>query len=77
MLAPNEKVLWQVGALKLIRPNVCRVKLLMLNYLQMLGSFRPPTTKVQKNSQSSITSVSPHLPQYYVGGSYFFRPTVL
>jgi hypothetical protein len=60
-----------VGDLKLVRPNVCRYKLLMLSYLQMIGSFRLPTTKVQKNSQSSITSVSPHLPQYYVGGSAF------
>jgi hypothetical protein len=50
MLAANEKVLWQVGALKHVRPNVCRYKLLMFNYLQMFGSFRPPKTKVQKNS---------------------------
>jgi hypothetical protein len=54
-MAHNVKVLWLVGALKLVRPNVCRVKLLMFNYLQMLGSFRPPKQNgaaraVQKSS---------------------------
>jgi hypothetical protein len=47
-MAANEKVLWLVGALKLVRPNVRRYKLLMLNYLQMLGSFRPPKQKYNR-----------------------------
>jgi hypothetical protein len=68
IIATNVKVLWLVGTLELVRPNVRRYKLLILSYLQMFGSFRLPK---QKNSQCSITSVSPHLPQYYVGGSRF------
>ena len=36
-LVANEKVLWLVGTLELVRPNVCRYKLLMFNYLQMIG----------------------------------------
>ncbi len=75
-IAANEKVLWLVGDLKLVRPNVRRYKLLIFNYLQMFGSFRLPITKVQKNYQSSITSVRPHLPQYYVGGRCFSLSSV-
>ena len=70
-LTANEKVLWLMGALKLVCPNVCRYELLMLSYLQKFNRFPSAETKVQKNYPCSITSVSPHLPQYYVGGSYF------
>jgi hypothetical protein len=47
-ISANEKVLWQVGDLKLVRPNVCRVKLLIFNDLQMIGSFRPPKQKYKR-----------------------------
>jgi hypothetical protein len=36
-----------VGVLKLVRPNVCRYKLLMFNYLQMFKRFPSAETKVQ------------------------------
>jgi hypothetical protein len=44
----NEKVLWLVGDLKTFCPNVRRYKLLMLSYLQMIGSFRPPKQKYKR-----------------------------
>jgi hypothetical protein len=37
----------QVGGLKLICPNLCRYKLLMLSYLQMFSRFPSAETKVQ------------------------------
>jgi len=46
-IAANVQGLWQVGALKLVHPNVCRYKLLMLSYLQMLNRFPSAETKVQ------------------------------
>jgi hypothetical protein len=46
-ITPNEQGLWQVGVLKLVRPNVCRYKLLMLNYLQVLNRIPSAKTKVQ------------------------------
>ena len=68
-MAHNGKGLWKLGDLELVRPNVRRVKLLLFNYLQMFGSFRQPTTNVQKNSQSPITSVRPncHKPMLSAG----------
>jgi hypothetical protein len=46
-MTANEKGLWQVGALKLIRLNVRQSKLLMFNYLQKLNRFPSAETKVQ------------------------------
>ena len=70
-LPPTKRACGQVGDLKLVHPNVRRYKLLMFNYLQMFNRFPSAETNVQKNYQSSITSVSPHLPQTHVGRSYF------
>ena len=72
-LPPTDRACGQVGDLKHFRPNVCRYKLLMFNYLQMFKRFPSAETKVQKNYQCSITSVSPHLPQTHVGGRLFCR----
>jgi hypothetical protein len=47
-LPPTNRACGQVGVLKLVRPNVCRYKLLMLSYLQMFGSFRQPKQKYNK-----------------------------
>ena len=47
-IAHNEKGLWKLGNLKTSRPNVRRYKLLMFNYLQMFGSFRPPKQKYKR-----------------------------
>jgi hypothetical protein len=47
-VAHNEKVLWKLGDLKLVRPNVRPYKLLYFNYLQMFGSFRPPKQKYKR-----------------------------
>ena len=68
-LAANEKGLWKLGDLKLVCPNVRRYKLLMFNYLQKFNRFPSAETKVQKNYQSSITSVRPncHKPMLAVG----------
>ena len=48
-LTANVQGLWKVGALKLVRPNVCRYKLLMFSYLQMFSRFPSAETNVQKN----------------------------
>ena len=72
-ITANEQGLWQVGDLKLVRPNVCRYKLLLFNYLQIFSRFPSAETKVQKNSKSSINHVSPRLPQTHVGGSFYFH----
>ena len=68
-LAANEKGLWQVGHLKLLCPNVRRYKLLLFNYLQKFSWFPSAETKVQKDSQSSITYVRPtcHKPMLAAG----------
>jgi hypothetical protein len=47
-IAANEKVLWLVGDLKLVRPNVRQYKLLMFNDLPMFCSFRPPKQKYKR-----------------------------
>jgi hypothetical protein len=47
-ITANEKVLWKLGDLKLVRPNVRPYKLLYFNYLQMFGSFRPPKQKYKR-----------------------------
>jgi hypothetical protein len=59
MLAANVKVLWLVGALKLVRPNVRRYKLLMFNYLQMIGSFRPPKQKYKRITKVQLLPSAP------------------
>ena len=56
---PTKRACGQVGHLKLCCPNVRRYKLLLVNYLQMFSWFPSAETKVQKNYQCSITSVSP------------------
>ena len=71
-LPPTKRACGQVGNLKLVRPNVCRYKLLVFNYLQKFSRFPSAETKVQKNYQCSITSVSPHLPQTHVGCCHIF-----
>jgi hypothetical protein len=58
-MTANEKVLWLVGALKLVRPNVFRHKLLMLNYLQMFGSFRPPKQKYKRITKVQLFPSAP------------------
>ena len=58
-ITANEKVLWLVGALKLVRPNVCRYKLLMLSYLQMFGSFRPPKQKYNRIPRVQLLPSAP------------------
>ena len=70
-ITANGKGLWQVGHLKLNCPNVCRYKLLILNYLPMFKMFPSAETKVQKNSQSWDLFRPPHLPQTHVIGSVF------
>jgi hypothetical protein len=61
-MAYNEKVLWKVGDLKHVRPNVRRYKLLMFNYLQMFGSFRQPKQKYKRipNVQSLPSAPTCH-----------------
>jgi hypothetical protein len=58
-ITANEKVLWQVGALKLVRPNVRPYKLLMFSYLQMLGSFRPPKQKYKRITKVQLLPSAP------------------
>jgi hypothetical protein len=69
-VAHNEKVLWKLRNLKTFCPNVRLCKLLNFNYLQMNSQFPYADNKSTKNYQCSITSVRPHLPQYYVGGRF-------
>jgi hypothetical protein len=45
-ISANEKVLWKLGDLKTFRPNVRPYKLLMFNYLKMIGQFPSAETKV-------------------------------
>jgi hypothetical protein len=59
-MTANEKVLWLVGALKLVRPNVRRYKLLMFNYLQMIGSFRPTEQKYKRIPKVQLFPSAPH-----------------
>jgi hypothetical protein len=67
-MAHNEKVLWLVGDSRHFCWNVRPFeKLIITNVWQ----FPSAETNAQKNYQSSITSVRPHLPQYYVGGFRF------
>jgi hypothetical protein len=69
IIATNEQGLWQVGVLKLVCPNVCRYKLLMMSYLQMLGSFRPPKQKYNKIPNVQILPSAPtcHKPMLVAG----------
>jgi hypothetical protein len=48
-----------VGALKLVCPNVRRYKLLMLNYLQMFGSFRQPKQMYNRISNVQLLPSAP------------------
>ncbi len=70
-LPPTSRACGQVGNLKHLCPNVRRYKLLMFNYLQMFSRFPSAETKVQKNYQSSITSVSPNCHKPMLGAVIF------
>jgi hypothetical protein len=59
-LAANEKVLWKLGNLKTFYPNVRLYKLLMLNYLQMLGSFRPPKQMYKRITKVQLLPSAPN-----------------
>ena len=71
-LTANEKVLWKLGNLKTFRPNVRRYKLLMFNYLQMIGQFPSAENKSTIKFPKFNHFRPPQLPQYYVGGRHFF-----
>jgi hypothetical protein len=76
-MTANEKVLWQVGALKLVCPNVRQYKLLMFNYLQMIVSFRPPEQKYKKiPNVQSLPSV-PTCHNTMLAEVFFLSPTTL
>ena len=61
-VATNVKGLWKLGNLKPICPNVRRYKLLMFNYLQMFGGFRPTEQKYKRitNVQSLPSAPNCH-----------------
>ena len=63
--------------LKLVRPNVRRYKLLMLNYLQMFGSFRQPTTKVQKKFKVQLLPSAHTCHKQMLGAGSFSNRSVL
>jgi hypothetical protein len=71
-MAANEKVLWLVGDLKLVRPNVRRYKLLMFNYLQMLGSFRPPKQKYKSIPKVQLLPSAPTCHNTMLAAVIFF-----
>jgi hypothetical protein len=71
-VADNEKVLWQVGALEPVRPNVCRYKLLMFNYLQMLGSFRQPKQKYKRIPKVQLLPSAPTCHNTMLAAVHFF-----
>ena len=58
-LPPTKRACGQVGDLKLVRPNVCRYKLLMFNYLQMFGSFRPTEQKYKRIPKVQLLPSAP------------------
>ena len=55
----QRKGLVEVGDLKLVRPNVCQYKLLIFNYLQMFGSFRPPKQKYKRITNVQLLPSAP------------------
>jgi hypothetical protein len=69
--AANEKVLWLVGDLKLVRPNVRRYKLLMFNYLQMLASFRPTEQKYKRITKVQLLPSAPTCHNTMLGAVLF------
>jgi hypothetical protein len=60
--------------LKLVRPNVCRYKLLMFNYLQTLGSFRPPKQKYKKVPKVQLLPSAPTCHNTMLVAVAFVRP---
>jgi hypothetical protein len=75
-VAHNEKVLWLVGALKLVRPNVCRYKLLMFNYLQIFGSFRPLKQKYERIPKVQLLPSAPTCHNTMLCAVAFVHPTM-
>jgi hypothetical protein len=76
-MTANEKVLWKLGNLKLVRPNVCPYKLLLFNYLQMYHKVPSAQTNAQKNYQRPITSVRPNCHNTMLAVVVFRRQSLL
>ena len=75
-MAANEKVLWKLGNLKYVCPNVRRYKLLMLSYLQMIWQFSSAENKSTIKFPKFSHFRPSQLPQYYVGGRHFYLPKI-
>jgi hypothetical protein len=74
-MAPNEKVLWSVAGIQgTFCPNVRRYKLLIINYLPMFGSFRPPKQKYKRITKVQLLPSARHDHNTMLGAVFIGRP---